>query len=689
MNSGYVGATRARRRPQFPLLVLWALLLLTRSSEEEEKRENTKDVIFDVCATCHANATCVRKDGKDICECNYGFTGNGRTICHDKNECLSGICGEHAVCHNTHGSYYCVCHVGFQASNKHGTFIPNDGTKCIVVDCGPPPYIPNTLSAPVDKTTYRNQILYTCQPNYVLESGNSAAVCNAKGEWEGADIVCKEIDCGKPPWLPNADIIWDNGTTLGSTVYYKCKDGFQSFGEHNFSQCKISHKWENITFECKEIICGQPPVLSFSNMIWNGSTHPGSTVEYNCMKGFYSTGAKSHSVCSRNGSWEMLDFRCKKVQDFVNVTWKDPCVSWKRYYGSTGVNETYQITMLMLGNESKETTDMLIKPPATEIAVNVCLQLRQHANYTVEIIADSINLRLRLRIAHSVIHPVVEKTIFNNISIFNDTCIKWQSAPGRRQSEETYLIHLVGLRWYQKEFSHETILNFTTDSWNPELCLNLSSGSNYTVNISSADRNHSVLVHLSVPLAGQGPNNGNMHTGSILCTKKDPPSPQVEFISTRDFIPLLSFLKVEGRNGSISSYQAIVIPGIPLCNFNCNSLTNLSYFSQGSESDSYVTAEFSDKSVPENRLTFVLGDRLYYGGFYNAPLKPRKAYCVVLRTVSKWNGMRTQSCVIWAHIRDIAFPVQHLTIVILSSVAAISTIFLLLLCLACSTFHSS
>lgn len=66
-----------------------------------------------------------------------------------------------------------------------------------------------------------------------------------------------EIDCGKPPRLPNADIIWDNGTTLESTVYYKCKDGFQSFGEHNFSQCKISHKWENITFECKGkyIIC--------------------------------------------------------------------------------------------------------------------------------------------------------------------------------------------------------------------------------------------------------------------------------------------------------------------------------------------------------------------------------------------------------------------------------------------------
>ncbi|XP_063151036.1 sushi domain-containing protein 1 isoform X1 [Candoia aspera] len=671
MNAEPAGATQARPRPQCLLLLLWALLLLPRYSEEEKKRENTRDLLLDVCATCHANATCVQKDGKDTCECNYGFIGNGRTFCHDKNECLSGICGEHASCHNTQGGYYCVCHVGFQASNKHKVFIPNDGTKCIVVDCGPPSSIPNTLSAPVDKTTYGNQVRYSCQPNYVLESGNSTAVCNARGQWEGADMVCKEIDCGKPPWLPNTDIIWDNSTTLGSTIYYKCRNGFQSFGEHNFSQCKISRNWENIIFECKEITCGQPPVLSFSNMIWNGTSQLGSTVKYNCMKGFYSTGTKSHSVCTRNGSWEMLDLRCKKVQDFVNVTWKDPCVSWKRHYGSAGVNETYQVTMWMLGNESKEITDMLIKPPATEMAVNVCLQLHQHSNYTVEIIADSINLLLRLKITHPVILPVVEKTVeFNNISIFNDTCIKWQRVPGRTQSEETYLIHLVGLRWYQKEFSHEMILNFTTGSWKPELCLNLSSGSNYTVNISTANLNYSVLIHLSIPLA-------------------DPPSPEVEFMSTQGFIPLLSFVKGEGRNGPISSYQVIVIPGIPLCNFNCYSLTNLTYFSKGSESDSYVTAEFSAKSIPENRLNFVLGDRLYYGGFYNAPLKPRKEYCIVLRTVSKWNEMRTQSCVIWAHIRDISFPLQHLTIVVLGSVAATGSIFLLLLCLACSTLNSS
>lgn len=41
---------------------------------------------LDVCATCHTNATCDDKDdgsGK-VCNCKYGFVGNGRTFCQGK-----------------------------------------------------------------------------------------------------------------------------------------------------------------------------------------------------------------------------------------------------------------------------------------------------------------------------------------------------------------------------------------------------------------------------------------------------------------------------------------------------------------------------------------------------------------------------------------------------------------------------
>lgn len=41
-----------------------------------------------MCATCHANATCDQKtDGSGkVCNCKYGFVGNGRTFCLGRKE---------------------------------------------------------------------------------------------------------------------------------------------------------------------------------------------------------------------------------------------------------------------------------------------------------------------------------------------------------------------------------------------------------------------------------------------------------------------------------------------------------------------------------------------------------------------------------------------------------------------------
>ncbi|XP_042303302.1 sushi domain-containing protein 1 isoform X4 [Sceloporus undulatus] len=614
-----------RRLPGWPLLLLLTLLLSSRSSEEEKET----DSFSDVCATCHANATCQQKDGKNVCICNYGFVGNGRTYCQDKDECQIGtekICGNHTSCHNTYGSFYCVCLEGFQASSKNKIFIPNDGTNCIdidecevsdicgpgarcvntmgsfecycmegyqvengtepfhsiaskasckVVNCGIPPSIPNAYFAPVNKTTYGSKVIYTCQPGYVFESGNWTSVCNTRQQWEGADIVCKEINCGKPPWIQNTDIFWDNTTTLGSTIFYKCREGFQYSGGHNFSRCTVSQKWENITFECREITCGQPPLISDSDMKWNGMSGLRSVVEYKCRKGFYPKGIKHHSLCTRNGTWEILDLRCEK-----------------------------------------------------------------------------------------------KKIGFSNISIFNDTCIKWDRESGRTQSEETYIFHIQGLRWYQKQFYHKVTLNFTTNSQTPEMCLQLPPGSNYTVNISTANLDHSILLYMTTQIT-------------------DPQSPEIEFISVQGSLPSLHLRKAEERNGPISSYQAIVIPWSSQCSFNCYSLTSLTYFGKGTDSDGYVAAEFPAYVIDDDRLKFALGDRLYYGKYYNAPLKQGKDYCIILRTVSEWNGVRTQSCVIWAQIKDLSSPPQHLTVVILGSIAAFGSILFLLFCIACTAVPTS
>ncbi|XP_062827916.1 sushi domain-containing protein 1 isoform X5 [Anolis carolinensis] len=606
------------------LWLLLTLLVFSRASEEEKEPE----FLSDVCATCHANATCQQKEGKNVCICNYGFVGNGRTYCQDKDECQIGtekICGNHTSCHNTYGSFYCVCLEGFQASSKNKIFIPNDGTNCIdidecevldicgpggkcvntvgsyecyciegyqvengsepfhsvssaasckEVDCGMPPSFPKAYSEPLNKTTYGNRVTYMCQPGYGIESGIQTSVCNARGQWEGADIVCKEISCGKPPQVQNADIIWDFATTLGSTIYYQCREGFRYLGERNFSQCTVSQKWENISFECKEITCGPPPVISDSDLIWNGVSRLQSVAEYKCRKGFYPKGIKSHSLCTKNGTWETLDLRCEK-----------------------------------------------------------------------------------------------KKVAFSNISVFNDTCVKWTRASGRTQSEEIYIFHIQGLRWYQKQFCHTMTLNFTTNSPTPEVCLRLPPGSNYTVNISTENLDHRVVVYMATQIT-------------------DPQSPEVEFMSVQGSPPLLHLRKAEERNGPISSYQAIVIPWSPRCSFNCYSLTSLTYFGKGTDSEGYVAAEFPSQ-VMDDDVKFVLGDRLYYGEYYNAPLKQGKSYCLILRTVSEWNGVKTQSCVTWAQIKDLSPPPQHLTVVILGSVAAFCTILLLLFCTACAAVPTS
>ncbi|XP_041265638.1 sushi domain-containing protein 1-like, partial [Onychostruthus taczanowskii] len=353
---------------------LLPLLLLLLALPPCAARVIVNRSIPDVCATCHIHATCQQSGGKSVCICNYGFVGNGRTHCQDKDECQIGaskICGNHTLCHNTHGSFYCVCLDGYRASNNNKTFIPNDGTNCtdvdeceesglcghnarcvntegsymcycndgykletgersfrqdgnvvsckeigcgsppemkhgyIVgnysllpgsavhyecqegfysnegkfsyctanatwepatlsckgVDCGVPPSVLNARPTSVSGTTYRSEVTYGCVRGYLMAGGSGTAVCNAKGQWDGPDLVCKETDCGKPLLIPHTTMTWDNSTTLGSRVYYHCKEGYYFNGDRNFSECTIDQSWENIAYVCKDI--GPAPDLTW------------------------------------------------------------------------------------------------------------------------------------------------------------------------------------------------------------------------------------------------------------------------------------------------------------------------------------------------------------------------------------------------------------------------------------------
>ncbi|KAM8983828.1 sushi domain-containing protein 1 isoform 8-T8 [Ara ararauna] len=580
-----------------PLLLLLALLQCAARRWAVVKRS-----VPDVCATCHIHATCHQIEGKSVCICNYGFVGNGRTHCQDKDECQIGankICGNHTLCHNTHGSFYCVCLDGFRASNNNKTFIPNDGTNCTDIDeceesglCGHNAKCVNT------EGSYKCY----CNDGYKLENGERSF------HPDGNTVSCREIDCGKPLLIPHTEMTWDNSTTLRSRVYYRCKGGYYFNGGRNFSECTIDQSWENITFICKE-------EELFSNL------------------------------------------------SIFNET----CVKWERKTGRLGVQKTY--TFRILGQRWDEKTfseDVIFNITTNEDNPKVCLDLDSGSNYVVNITTiSSTNIPVSVTVA---VQTKVKEP-FNNVLIFNDTCLKWQRNVRGTDVEDRYSFHVQGQRWYQKEFFHEMIFDLTTHKQAPEVCFDLQPGTNYSVNISMAALNFSLLVSMTTQIT-------------------DPPFPDVEFVAVTGSAPLLRLRKAEDQNGPISFYQVIVLPLDLQSTFICDSFAAATFFSNATDVKGYVAAEFQAKDVADN-MPISLGDRHYYGKFYNAPLKLGEEYCVFLRVISEWNKVRTQSCAIWAQIKNLAPMPQYMTAVGLGSVAAVCLILFLTFSAARSYLHNT
>nr|XP_042706668.1 sushi domain-containing protein 1 [Chrysemys picta bellii] len=857
--------TAAQRQRRLRRLLL--LLLLQAARPAQGQRAATNSSVPDVCATCHANAMCQQKEGKNVCICNYGFVGNGRTYCQDKDECQIGaskICGEHTSCHNTHGSFYCICLEGYHPSNNNKTFIPNDGTYCAdidecqlsglcgvggqcvntvgsyhcycmegyrpengteflhpsgntvsckAVDCGVPPSVLNAYSDPVRTTTYGSEVAYNCLHGYVIESGNQTAVCNAKGQWEGADLVCKEIDCGRPLWIPHAEMIWDNSTTLGSMVYYKCSEGFHFSGEKNFSQCTIIQKWENITGVCEVTDCGRPPSIPNTDMIWNNISQLGSAVHYQCKKGFHSINGRNTSHCTYNGSWEIPALICKEVDcgipppiQHAELLWNpssslgsvvqyscqkgfeyaggnnisvcteegvwvkstltctvkaaienvsifnQTCVKWRRSTRETNLKMVYLFHVQgRRWHQKAFFHEATFNFMAEEETPELCLDLKAGTNYTVNITVLSPEPSRPVTVTIST----VEEEGFSNVSVFNDTCLKWKRHSGRIGVKETYLIHIQAQQGYLVKSSHEMMINFTTEEENPEVCLPLHLDVNYTVTITEASTKVLLQIPIMLPakeeellsnvsifnetcvkwqrkVARAGSKETytfrilgrrwhqkefsremifNFTTGKYLLKVSDdslkyltevfkvykntdsvcfldPPFPEIEFVTVQGPAPALSLRKAEDRNGPISFYQVIVLPLALQSTFTCDSLAAVTFFSNATDAEGYVAAEFLAKDVADNML-ISLGDRHYYGAFYNAPLKQGKDYCVVLRIISQWNKMRTQSCAVWAQIEDLSPALQHMTLAGLGSVTAVCLILFLSFLAARSYLHST
>ncbi|NWR36685.1 SUSD1 protein, partial [Tachuris rubrigastra] len=641
----------------------------------------------DVCATCHIHATCHQTEGKSVCICNYGFVGNGRTHCQDKDECQIGaskICGNHTLCHNTHGSFYCVCLHGYRASNNNKTFIPNDGTNCTDIDeceesglCGHNARCVNT------EGSYKCY----CNDGYKLENGEHSF------HPDGSTVSCKEIGCGSPPEMKHGYIVGNYSLLPGSAVHYECQEGYYS-NEGKFSYCTANETWEPATLSCEGVDCGVPPsVLNASPTFLSGTTYR-SEVTYNCLPGYLVASGNQTAVCNAKGQWDGPDLVCKEEELFSDLSiFNETCVKWQRKTGRLGVQKTY--TFHILGqrwDEKKFSEDVIFNISTSEDNPQVCLELNPASNYMVNIttmssknitvsVTVSVQTKGKLCFVFSVLikeltvlqslsladrkmgcfldfvilyadykhvdtvsipffckmffllltMAIANRTVtlipflivsavkeaFNNVLIFNDTCLKWRRNVRETDVEDRYSFHVRGQRWYQKDFAHEMTFELTTHKKAPEVCFDLQPGTNYSVNISMIALNFSLLVSMTTQIT-------------------DPPFPDVEFVAVKGSAPLLRLRKAEDQNGPISLYQVIVLPLGLQSTFICDSFAATTFFSNTTDLKGYVAAEFRAKDVADN-MSIALGDRHYYGKFYNAPLKLGEEYCVFLRIISEWN----------------------------------------------------
>ncbi|MEQ2251789.1 hypothetical protein ILYODFUR_014773, partial [Ilyodon furcidens] len=336
--------------------------------------------VLDVCATCHANATCEDKpngSGK-VCNCKYGFVGNGITFCQDKDECQIGaskICGKHTTCYNTYGSYYCTCLAGYSPSNNMMAFIPNDGTHCQDIDecritglCGEGGRCRN-LEGSFD---------CSCQVGYRVHNG-------AEPFHPQRDTAsCKVVDCGQPTPVEDTVLLSITGTTYGGMATFGCDEGFVWRRGHNSSECRVDGSWSGPTLVC-EAECGPVPFLANSDVVW----HNRSVVIHQCAAGYHSWRGTNMSVCGTSGLWLRATLTCIEIKPPINklLLHNGNCLKWKaeKYEEDTELYKViyfgfrdYQRSFLDKGQHYLRSKDDWLR---------ICLKLLPLTNYSISITA--------------------------------------------------------------------------------------------------------------------------------------------------------------------------------------------------------------------------------------------------------------------------------------------------------------
>ncbi|XP_060893220.1 sushi domain-containing protein 1 isoform X4 [Labrus mixtus] len=740
---------------------------------------------LDVCASCHVIATCDDKlDGSGkVCNCKYGFVGNGRTFCQDKDECQIGaskICGPHTTCHNTYGSYYCRCLSGYSPSNNMDVFIPNDGTHCQdidecrrilglcgdgglcrnlegsfycscqlgyqvhngperfnphtnkafckVVDCGRPAAVEDMVLLSVPRTTYGSVAMFACDEGFVWRSGANSSVCGADGRWRGPTAVCEDVDCGSPPSTPHAHILWNKSSRMAAAVHYQCHSGYHNVGKGDVSMCTAAGSWERPPVLCQETLCGFPPVIEFTEQVWNnkstpgstalyfckdgfhyqgghnvstcsgneincqrpvfkphakmlwdGTSHLGSVVRYQCEEGYHTRSPRNVSVCGESGLWEDTDIWCEEIRCGPPLKLPHTNLLWD---GSStpGSVVLYECMDGFYQESGHNVSSCLLSGEWGEVSVKCKVKCGP-----VPILENSDVLWHNRSV---VIHRCVDgyhSWRGSNVSVCSSSGV-WENATMTCVELKPPVTHLFVVdekcvHWRAEKYEDDTEVYKVTcvgsrdyqKSFHDKTTRFLRSKSNQL----EVCLKLLPVTNYSISITAVSARfTASITTNTSLTA---PPAPDVYFREFETPVPMLKLRRSLNTLDPISMYQVFVLPVEGVMTFDCSSPASL--HSSNEPPAEYIAAMMEVRRVGME-LNFTVGDGLLYGGCFNARLENGRNYYIVLRAVSQWNEAERSTCVLWAKVRGTSFVMK-----VSASSAAASVVFVAVIMLGGFIWH--
>ncbi|XP_068125887.1 C4b-binding protein alpha chain-like [Hyperolius riggenbachi] len=188
--------------------------------------------------------------------------------------------------------------------------------SCVAVECDDP-VVNNSkkVSGFVGPYTLNSAISFECKHGFVLQ-GSSSISCNISSKWVPRIPKCLTV-CDYPSTISYA-LLEESFHNLpyyfdGTTVAYNCKPGFERDPNQKNSVTCLGNSWSTHSKFCLPISCGDPGSIPNSITLSAQDFLFGSSVRYECNKGYALNSSIPYKKCQENGTWSNPDLACAAV----------------------------------------------------------------------------------------------------------------------------------------------------------------------------------------------------------------------------------------------------------------------------------------------------------------------------------------------------------------------------------------